>query len=587
MIALLFVWVIVSFVFFSFGNAFLQACRRMAKGNDNYSFIDTLLIGMCVTASVIAVFSLWVPANTMLLFALVFMCLIYWFCNYKAISPAADKAFDFIGKQPKLHLALYATMMVSIAMFCTLHPMMTDTLYYHYQNLMWNDQYAVVPGLGNLQPRLAFNSSFFLLGSTFGLKPLFGQYIFGIHTFFLALFSVWILYKTLHTKHIIRSAVGLLMFLCLFVFYKLHITSVTTDFIPNLLICYLVLKIIFDREAIDQRPILYFLLPVFIITLKISCFCIALLPIYVLCSQIRSRRYKDSLIATLGALLIVVPWCTRTVILSGYLIFPFPYIDLFSFDWKVPMEYAIEQKEFIQTFARYPNNIDIRSVLAMPISEWLPIWWRSDMFYFNPVANKVFSFLTLATLPLGACFFIINRNKTEYRAVRLFWAASVLGIIVWFFNAPDFRFIFSLILAQSFLVFLQILENTNFYPVVNKIRALPIVLAVFTVIFVVVYSSRWVYYQRDKSVPFTNFLKVPSSIEYIRMKKGIPDQNSFMSVDVNNVKIYRKSGSDRDVLCFDCPLPCSADYVGGIEMRGETLQEGFRCDPNAEHRLTY
>ena len=216
MIALFFAWTIVLVVFYSFGDAFLKLCQLITKDKTEYPLVSTLLIGMCITTSVIAIFSLLMPANTMLLFALVFMCMLYWYVNNKAIAPLMNNAINLIGKQPKLHLALYAIVIVSVAMFCTLHPMMTDTLYYHYQNLMWNEQYAIVPGLGNLQPRLAFNSSFFLLGSTFGLKPLFGQYIFGVHTFFLALFFVWLIYKVIHTKEVIRSIVALVMFISLF-----------------------------------------------------------------------------------------------------------------------------------------------------------------------------------------------------------------------------------------------------------------------------------------------------------------------------------------------------------------------------------
>ena len=587
MIALFFAWTIILVVFYSFGNAFLKLCQLIAKDKTEYPLISTLLIGMCITTSVIAIFSLLMPANTMLLFALVFMCMIYWYANNKAIVPLINNVIRFIEKQPRLHLALYAIVIISVAMFCTLHPMMTDTLYYHYQNLMWNEQYAIVPGLGNLQPRFAFNSSFFLLGSTFGLKPLFGQYIFGVHTFFLALIFVWLIYKVIHTKEIIRSIVALVMFLSLFVFYKTHITSVTTDFIPNLLVCYLVLAVIFDRDIVNKRPILYFLLPIFIITLKISCFSIILLPLYVLWKQLKDKKYKKTTLIALGALLIVVPWCVRTVILSGYLIFPFPAIDLFDFDWKVPVAYAMEQKEFIQSFARYPNNIDIQSVLAMPMSEWLPIWWKSDMFYFNPIANKLFCILTIITLPLGVFYFFKHRKDEEYKAIRLIWSASAIGILVWFFNAPDFRFIFGLILAQVFLTILQLLEKRDFSLIQNRFTRIQIVLALFTVIFVASYSTRWVYYQRDKSVPFTNFLKVPSSIEYTRKTKGVPSKDSFITVEVNDLTIHRKSLSDRDVLCFDFDLPASADYVGGIEMRGENLQDGFRCNPEAEHRLTY
>lgn len=589
MIALLFSWIIIALVFYTIGRCFLLLWQKASKKEEVNSPLDTILVGMCITSSIIAILSLWIPANTMMLFALVLLCLIYWFCDNKNIPALANKALDFIGQQPKWHLIVYGILIFAIAMFCTLHPMMTDTLYYHYQNLMWNEQYAVVPGLANLQPRLAFNSSFFLLGSTFGLKPLFGQFIFGIHTFFLATIYVWLIYKILNTKKLFVSIVSAVMLGCLFVVYKIHITSVTTDFIPNLLITYLLLKLIYDREAIKKQTALFFLLPAFIVTLKLSCFAIAIFPFYVIWLQLRGKEYKTLTLSLVGGLLIVVPWCIRNVILSGYLIFPLPLFDFFSYDWKIPMEYLIEQKEFIQSFARYPNNIDIKTVLSMPISEWLAVWWNSDMQYYNPIANKLFSFATLITIPVGL-YLTTTRKKSDNNILSLVWMACVIGIVVWFFNAPDFRFIYALILGQTFIVTIMLAERLS---IDRKLDSqyehfnLNVVLTIITIIFVCSFSGRWVYYQKGDSVSFTDLLRVPTSIEYSRKSFGLFTQDNFFMEEVNGVKIYKKSDSDRDLLCFDSELPCSSDHVGGIEMRGESLQDGFRCKPNAPHRLTY
>lgn len=589
MIALLFSWVIIAVVFFTFGRLFLQIWQYIGKKETNYSALDIILVGMCVTTSIIAILSLWIPANTMMLFALVFMCLLYWFCNNKYIPALANGILDFIGRQPKWHLMIYGLGIFSIGMFCTLHPMMTDTLYYHYQNLMWNEQYAIVPGLANLQPRFGFNSSLFLLGSTFGLKPLFGQFIFGVHTFFLVSIYTWLFYQVLNTKKLIVSVVSILMLSCLFVVYKIHITSITTDFIPNLLIVYLILKIFYDRNVVKEKTILFLLLPIFIVTLKLSCFAIALLPLYVMWNQLKQKQYSVFALSILGGLLIVVPWCTRTVILSGYLIFPLPLFDFFSYDWKIPMEYVIEQKEFIQSFARYPNNVDIHSVLAMPISEWLPIWWNSDMQYYNPIANKIFTFLTLISIPIGI-FLAATRKKSNNNILILVWLACLIGIVVWFFNAPDFRFIYSLILTQVFTILLLLLERWKIDEKAEKRYEhfkLNVVLTIITITFVCLYSGRWIHYQKADTATIVDLVKVPTSIEYTRKTKRISTPDQFHYIYINGVKVYRKSESDRDVLCFDCDLPCSADYVGGLEMRGETLQEGFRCKSDAPHRLTY
>lgn len=588
MIALVFAWCVISFVFYTFGKGAIQLISYLnRKDIFSYNLIDITLIGMCITASVIAFFSLFIPADTLLLFILLLICIAYWMFNNEKINPLVETVINFICKQPKSHLAIYALTTACIAMFCTLHPMMTDTLYYHYQNIMWNEKFAIVPGLANLQPRFGFNSSFFLLGSTFGLHPLFGQYIFGTHTLFLALIFAWVIYKTINNQNIIHSAIGILLFISLFVFYKIHITSVTTDFIPNLIISYLILKVIYDKDAIRKNRLLYFVIPVFIITLKLSCFSVFVITLYVIWLQLKNKKYCEFTMCSILSLFIVVPWLIRTVILSGYLIFPFPSIDLFSFDWKIPLEYAVEQKEFIQSFARYPNNIDIQTVLSMPISEWFHHWWNSDMFYYNPVLNRFVFFTSIITIPLGLYFAVTNR-KSDFVPYRIIWFACTLGIIIWFFNAPDFRFIFSLLLGQMALVVLMGTDNIKRLSLIPNKVDFRMVLTAITLIFVCIYCFRWVYHQKGENISIVSLLKVPTSIEYTRATKGrMTTKDVFITVNVNGIEVKRKSLSDRDVLCFDCDLPCSADYVGGLELRGETLQDGFKCNPNAEHRLTY
>lgn len=589
MIALLLSWTIIAVIFYTFGRAFMQLWNYITKGKKLPAVFDIILVGMCITTSVISVFSLGMPANTMLLFALGFMCILYWFVDNKSIPSVGNAVFDFLARQPCWHFGVYAFFIIAIAMFATLHPIMTDTLYYHYQNLMWNDQYAVVPGLGNLQPRLAFNSNYFLLASTFGMRPLFNQFIFGVHTFFLAAIFLWVVYKTLNTKEILKSAVSLLTLTCLFVIYKNHITSVTTDFIPNLLIVFLIIKVIYDRDAVLKSPALYFILPIFIITLKLSCFAIIIFPIYLLCHQLKSKDFKMTTLSIVSGLIVVVPWLVRSVYLSGYLIFPLPMFDFFDVDWKVPMEYVIEQKEFIQAFAKYPNNLDIKAILEMPISEWFPVWWSSDMFYFNPVANRIFTILIPISIPLGI-FLTLKRRKSENNILLLVWWACLVGIAVWFFNAPDFRFIYALILALVFILVYLLLENVEALQQVTKKFEhfkLNVVLTIITIIFVGLYSGRWVYYQKAETESFIDLIKVPTSIEYTRTIKGAPAPDEYFPVEINGMTLYQKSGSDRDLLCFDCILPCSNDYVGGIEMRGETLQDGFRCRKDAPHRITY
>lgn len=592
MIALFFAWILFAFVVYSYGVAGIRFFELIWKDEKSWNFLDTVLIGMCIVTSVIALFHLIIPADTNLLFILILTALIYWFFTYKQLMRNAQKAFDIVWSIPKAYILLFGCFIVIFALFCSLYPRMTDTLYYHYQNLMWNDQYAIVPGLGNLQPRFAFNSNVFLLGSTFGLYAIFKQFIFSVHTFLLTAITIWVTYKSLIGKASFRKAFTLFIFVTFFVIYKIHITSITSDFLANLLAMYLFLNLFYDPEAIRRKSLLYLLLPIFIVTIKLSCAPVLLFSLYAFylrCKDVRQIE-KGSIALPLLTLFIagafiLLPWCLGTYIMSGYLFFPIPYLDFFNPDWKIPMHYLMEQKEFIQAFAKYPNNLDIKSILAMPITEWFPVWWRSDMFYYNPIANRFFFFATLLAIPIGG--WMCYKTRKQYPTLILSWFISLITIVIWFSNAPDFRFVYAFILnLAGVTIFLALnlyrykittykkLKKNNIYA---KIIAL-------TIIFVLIFSARWIHFQRGKDVNLIDIINQPTPISY---KKEKDRAGKYMVMEVNGMKINRRSPSDEALLCYDYELPASADFVGGIQMRGETLQNGFRCLPDAPKRLTY
>jgi len=72
-------------------------------------------------------------------------------------------------------------------------------------------------------------------------------------------------------------------------------------------------------------------------------------------------------------LVILTPWVARNIILSGYLVYPVPQIDLFSVDWKLPYQYVIDEKLATQGWSRLPGPY-WRDSLGMELSEWVPKW---------------------------------------------------------------------------------------------------------------------------------------------------------------------------------------------------------------------
>lgn len=588
MFALLIAWLIILFVFLVFGDMLISVYYFFTRQYEKYTFLDTFLLGMCGVAMVVMLISFWWPTGFHALIFLLLVSVAYVLFRRKRIGDLLSQYANGFRKIPLTYRVLIIMAMLLIMVHATLAPIWVDTSYYHIQNIMWNDQYHVVPGLANLQPRFGFNSNYYLLCSVFGLKPLFGQYIFGVHTLCIALIFGWIIYKTAKSKSVVTSLIALFIF-GLFVFvYKLHISSPSSDLLPNLLVLYLFLKIIFDREAVKKVPFLYFFIPAFCLTLKLSSFVICLFAAYVLWTCIRQKSYKQFSFLLMSALVMGILWCARTVIITGYLVFPYPAIDLFGFDWKIPVQYVIDQKDYIQSFARV-DNIPMQEALSMSILEWLPKWWRVGMFYYFPVVNRGLFILNVLSVPVMlVLFFMLKNKRKDYLSLFGAWLVAFGGFVFWLFSAPDFRFAYGFILPMAFIpvfIILLVLEKRFFSE--NKINPrLCLIISIGALSFVGIQSLRWVYYQRDGRQPVYAIMYKPESVSRTKelRESRYNRKIEFIPYTINNVTIYTPT---LETHCFDCDLPCSLDFTGGLEMRGSSLQEGFKTKSDAPHRKTY
>ena len=80
---------------------------------------------------------------------------------------------------------------------------------------------------------------------------------------------------------------------------------------------------------------------------------------------IKEKRYGQIAVYIMLGLLAVFPYLARNVILSGWLVYPFPSIDLFSFDWKIPAGEARYDAEEIKVYAKGMTDVLLKD---------LPLW---------------------------------------------------------------------------------------------------------------------------------------------------------------------------------------------------------------------
>ena len=87
---------------------------------------------------------------------------------------------------------------------------------------------------------------------------------------------------------------------------------------------------------------------------------------------LKEKRYSQIAIYLVLGILAVFPYLARNVILSGWLVYPFPAIDLFSLDWKIPAEEARYDAEEIKVYAKGMTDVLLKDT---PMSRWIPEWF--------------------------------------------------------------------------------------------------------------------------------------------------------------------------------------------------------------------
>lgn len=185
MLAVLLSWTILVLVSFAFGQTLILLTDKITKQLGSYSLIDTFFIGFAFVGVIISITSLFMPSNIILLLIFIVYSILFFVVNKSGRRNIYNRILNAWNSLSKLQTIFFCSIILFLSLYAIICPQLPDSYSYHIQNIMWNEEYRVVPGLANLIDQLGFNSSFFLLNAVFGLKPLFGQYIYGINTLFL------------------------------------------------------------------------------------------------------------------------------------------------------------------------------------------------------------------------------------------------------------------------------------------------------------------------------------------------------------------------------------------------------------------
>ena len=455
---------------------------------------------------------------------------------------------------------LAAVLVAGILVHAVRPPSFVDTTLYHAQTIQWLHRFAVVPGLGNLHSRLAFNSHADLLTAFFSPArppaswPAFQQ---TENSYGFLLLTLWHVRRAgQHLRPGGRPALAgyylgslLLLLLCT----RFWISSPMPD-LPTAVLGLLLLGVLLETPRLTSAGLAWLgLLTATAVTLKASAVVMVLWSL-VWALRAAPRRWGRRL-GLLGGVGLVVglPWLGRNVVLSGYLVYPLtaPLGPVVA-DWAIPRPRPMTDLLDIRLFARRPTNNDWWRSGEQSPRQWIPFWWQQQ-----ELADQRLMVLWLLSPVLVAGYLAWCRPARWWRhpAYQLYGLLLLSGGW-WAVAAPAMRF------GYAYLIGLAVLG-----PVLAG-QAGP---------------ARWqrggVWLVAALSLAY-GVKDVGSELNRHRdlaTQVGWPaDYRPERAIVVQQLGPYRVSVGAHDGHCGNSPLPCTDSLFVGLQLRGATLQQGFR-----------
>ncbi len=559
MFTVVFSWVVLFIIFLSFGEVAVTFWNTIAKRQDSYSITDKFWIGICFIGTLLLWLSIFIPLNIWVLVVILGVTLVIVVTRRKVFQKHFSNISDFVKKAPLTMKIMLAFALIAVLIYSLSTSISYDQGLYHLQSMLWTEKYPVVYGLGNLHGRLAFNSSFLLLMTVFNYHPNEFYTAFTLNSLCLLVFAIWMIKKVYETHNIVRVAtLAAILFLSIFTL-GITASSSSTDVLTNIFVIYVLLKWILseDNKFAENHPFMIASLTIFCVTMKLSSTMILLALVVVLSLMFLQKNKRSIYLILLLGIIVALPWLTRYVLLSGYLVYPFPSIDIFYFDWKIPKEMVIHEKDLTYAWARMQSS-DTSQVLAMSLTEWLPIWASTVSLYI-----KALYAIALCSPLLIILFWRTIKNKV----LILIWAVAYSGVLFNVLTAPDMRFAFGYLLtAIAIPILLATTENKKHVYARNALY-----------IFVLI-SLMYLWDSAYGGVEFYRKRSIRSEIGLLHRPVPINmilkhDQIIFNEYKIGNTILSVPQATDR---CIDQPLPCTPYYNSNLEMRGDNIEDGFR-----------
>lgn len=589
---------------FIFGIMSVRIMNMMFKlTNDRHlPFTIQIINGLAIISIIVSILSIFIKTSLVTSVFLFVVSLIYCVIDYSFVSKEINK---IIGSFKIVSLPGAVLLIVFISYFFLLAEMPStnyDTNLYHSHLVKWHENYSAVPGLGNLHDRLASNSSWIVIAAAFSFSFLDIMSFNPLSHFLFLLISFYsiggvnnLFRKNFNASNWIRSFI---LPITLYSYFFPHIGWVATPSpdVPTVIFTWIffcfAMQIIEDKRSLQLNTwtISLIFIALFVMTIKLSGALLVLFPFFVFLRELYLKRYISALMVPFLVIVFIVPFLVRNVIFSGYLLFPYSAIDIFSFDWKIPVEKVKEMQIVIENWAKFPawfRNVPEGATLDnMTFFQWYEVWLvNQTMPYLKELLTSIYVlsslfivgfiiYLTGVFTKIKAISKHYQENKEKMLAYVVVITIAILSFLFWLIKAPDLRFGWGVIFALAgILIFLplQMLINMlmksraiNFPQ--NAQTALYFLFSIVALyLFFSIYGDMRNLLEQRKagmgSESYWNTMYLPPDYNISQLELEI----------VNGYKVYYSGTSGYS------PIPSNNSRTSKkVFMRGNSFQDGFK-----------
>lgn len=566
MIAVLLNWIYIFITTFLLGEFILKRVYLLLDKRKSLSCMSCLITGIVAATVYAEYFSLLAGVGTAANLIMIIICIVFAVIDRKDI-------FTMIKSNVKYWWMFIGV--AGIALLCVYFTAYGDFTYdtglYHAQSIHWIESYGVVKGLGYVHQRFAYNSSFLCLSALYSMKDLLGGT--SLHTVsgFVAVICVSYSFlgfvrglvlkkKVLRPSNFIRLGAPLYLLVIL-----PEVISPGTDYTTVFFIMYLTLRwmeLAEEKEKSSTPYALLCVLAVFLMSFKLSAGAMVILvikPAYIL---IKEKKWKQIAAYILLGVISILPYFVRTVLISGWLLYPYAAIDLFDFDWKLSLETIAGDAEEIKLWARLTYE---GQYLNQTLTEWFPIWWERQgsiarNYTMAAIAGGIIGGVHLITETIQA---VKNKNwewfEYAYLNIVLF-----ISILFWLLSAPSHRF------GYSFLLMVPLCAvGTLFYRRYERKYFYVFPAAACVAIGVLLAASTWSHIGDDIAC-----VRNTLNRDYLMMQRDYP-RGDVHKTTVDGMEIYCPAEPSGQTWYYDFPAANDEANLKSWKLRTGKIEDGF------------